>query len=381
MAKTAKMDVKDQDLLGALRNFFSAVLEREEIDALLVPLKLPMKNRIMPTLITDPQALAAADPLAPVYPFNGAKIVSRLTRKPAGGKIAVVMRPCEIRAFFELVKLNQGHREGLFIIGMDCLGAFANTDYFRFAGPDAQGSTADFVRNALSGTETAAAHGDLATACQACEHPVPEGADITVGLYGMDTSRQFLLQSESPEGEALLEAMDASPAQAPPERLSAIDALVAQRTAFRDNMFQKTRAATDSLEKLTTYLADCVNCYNCRVACPVCYCRECVFVTDVFDHDPPQYLRWARRKGAVKMPTDTIFFHLTRLAHMSTACVGCGQCSNACPNDIPVMELFRSVAHITQAGFDYRAGRSLEEKPPLSEFKVEEFEEVVGLGG
>ncbi|MBI9086272.1 MAG: Coenzyme F420 hydrogenase/dehydrogenase, beta subunit C-terminal domain [Desulfobacterales bacterium] len=379
MAKTAKIDVKDQDLLGALRSLFSAVLELEEIDAILVPVELPMKNRIMPTLVTDPEQMAAADPLAPAYPLNTAKIVSRLTRKPAGGKIAVVMRPCEIRAFFELVKLNQGHREGLFIIGMDCLGAFANTDYFRFVGPDSQGSTADFVRNALSGTDTASAHGELATACRACEHPLPEGADITVGLYGMDTSRQFLLQAETPEGETLLKDIDASPAQAPPERALAIDALVAQRTAFRDDMFQQTRAATDSLEKLTTYLADCVNCYNCRVACPVCYCRECVFVTDVFDHDPPQYLRWAQRKGAVKMPTDTIFFHLTRLAHMSTACVGCGQCSNACPNDIPVMELFRSVAHITQAGFDYRAGRSLEEKPPLSEFKVEEFEEVVGM--
>jgi formate dehydrogenase subunit beta len=144
-------------------------------------------------------------------------------------------------------------------------------------------------------------------------------------------------------------------------------------------MFAETKAATDNLEKLTTYLANCVNCYNCRVACPVCYCKECVFVTDVFNHDPMQYLKWASRKGALKMPTDTVFYHVTRLAHMSTACVGCGQCSNACPNDIPVMELFRLVAHQTQKGFDYQAGRNLEEKPPLSEFRENEFNEVVGM--
>jgi formate dehydrogenase subunit beta len=144
-------------------------------------------------------------------------------------------------------------------------------------------------------------------------------------------------------------------------------------------MFAKTSAATDTLEKLTAYLANCINCYNCRVACPVCYCKECVFVTDVFNHEPSQYLRWSARKGAIKIPTDTIFYHLTRLAHMSTACVGCGQCSNACPNDIQVMELFRTVADRTQKGFEYEAGRSLEENPPMSEFREDEFDEVVGI--
>jgi formate dehydrogenase subunit beta len=102
-------------------------------------------------------------------------------------------------------------------------------------------------------------------------------------------------------------------------------------------------------------------------------------VTDVFDHEPAQYLRWAAHRGAVKLPTDTLFYHLTRLAHMSTACVGCGQCSNACPNDIPLMELFRSVAHRTQAAFGYTAGRSPDEKPPLAEFRENEFPEVEGI--
>jgi len=115
------------------------------------------------------------------------------------------------------------------------------------------------------------------------------------------------------------------------------------------------------------------------VACPVCYCKECVFVTAVFDHEPSQYLQWSQRKGVIKLPTDTIFFHITRLAHISTACVGCGQCSNACPNDIPVMELFRAIAHQTQKAFNYQAGRDLDDKPPLSEFQEDEFQEVVGL--
>ena len=80
------------------------------------------------------------------------------------------------------------------------------------------------------------------------------------------------------------------------------------------------------------------------------------------------------------MPTDTVFYHLTRMVHMSTSCVGCGQCSNACPNDVPVVELFRTVALRTQSAFGYEPGQRLEDKPPLSEFREKEFEEVVGLG-
>jgi formate dehydrogenase subunit beta len=43
------------------------------------------------------------------------------------------------------------------------------------------------------------------------------------------------------------------------------------------------------------------------------------------------------------------------------------------------MALFRTVAHRTQAAFDYQAGRSLADNPPMSEFKEEEFEDVVGI--
>jgi formate dehydrogenase subunit beta len=380
MAKRANLEVKDQDLLTALRHFFKAVLKQGEIDAILVPRRLPMKNMVMPTLVSQPEQLDAADPLSPAFPINAAKVVSRLTRKASGGKVAAVMRPCEIRAFVELVKLKQGQTEELIVIGVDCLGAYRNQDYFRWVGEDAEMASKRFTASVLAGEGSAGDGIELAPACRVCEQPVPEGADISVGLFGIDTTTRIYVEANTAAGEELLAKLHLKPGEEPPGRKKAIDKLISERAAARDDMLTRTHADTDSLEKLTQYLAHCVNCYNCRVACPVCYCRECVFLTDVFDHEPYQYLRWANRKGAVKIPTDTIFYHLTRLAHMSTACVGCGQCSNACPNDIPVMELFRTIAHRTQAAFDYRAGRSLEEKPPLSEFRENEFQEVVGMG-
>jgi formate dehydrogenase subunit beta len=379
MAITATIDVSQQDLLASLKTFCTNLLEQEAISAVLVPQRLPMKSMAMPTLVTDPAHLDGLDPLSPAFPMNGAKVLAKLTRRPSGGKIAAILRPCEIRAFIELVKLKQARTEDVVLIGLDCLGAYGNTDYFRFVGDDAEAATRRFYEAVLSGQGAALDGADWSAACNACEASIPTSADIAIGLWGVDTNRLLLVEGQTPAGDGLLEQLGLPAGEIPAGRKEALAQLRESRTANRDKMFAATAAATDSVVKLNEYLANCVNCYNCRVACPVCYCKECVFVTDVFNHEPAQYLRWAQRKGAVKMPTDTVFYHLTRLTHMSTACVGCGQCSNACPNDIPVMELFRLVAHRTQEAFAYEAGKSVDEKPPLSEFKEDEFQEVVGL--
>ena len=377
MATTVKVPIKDQNLVSSLQDFFKTMLRDGNIDGLMVAQHLPTKSAVMPTLVTDPDKLDTADPLAPVFPINAAKVVSKLTRKPIRGKVAVVLRPCEIRAFIELVKLKQGRVEDVVLVGMDCLGAYSNVKYPDFAGDNGMEATLRFYRNIQEGKGTACDGFDVSPACKACEYPIPGNADVLIGLVGMDLKDHLLVKANTPRGADLLENLGLSSTSEPQNRAKEIEKLVAERLAYRDQMFAETSEATSDVEKLVSYLGNCVNCYNCRVACPVCYCKECVFLTDVFDHEPSQYLRWAKRKGILKMPTDTVFFHLTRIAHMSTACIGCGQCSNACPNNIPVMEIFRTVAHHTQKAFDYEAGRSLEDEPPLSIFRENEFQEVV----
>ncbi|HDI59944.1 MAG TPA: formate dehydrogenase [Desulfobacteraceae bacterium] len=379
MAKAAMIPIENGNLLAGLRQFLRQVLARPEIAAVLVPCQLPMKAMVMPTLVSDPERLSAANPLAPAFPLNAARMVSRLTRKEAGGTIVAVLRACEIRAFIELVKLRQARWEELIIVGIDCLGAYTNKDFFRIGDEDVEAFTGRFVQSALDGRDGEVDGVVLAPACQVCTDPIPNGADLVIGLLGADTGRALPVAAATEKGASLLEQLDLPGGKMPEAREAAMTDWVNRRRSKREAMGEATRSLTDSLEKLTAYLATCINCYNCRVACPVCYCRECVFVTDVFDHEPCQYLGWAGRKGAVKMPTDTVFYHLTRLAHMGTACVGCGQCANACPNDIPLAELFITASAPLQEAFDYHPGRSLDEKPPLAEFREEEFEEVVGI--
>lgn len=378
MADAIRIEVKEQDTVRSLQGFFRSLLEKGVVSALLVPRHLPGGGSVMPTLVTDPDRLDGADPLAPAFPINAAKVVSKLSRKPLGARVGVVLRPCEIRAFIELVKLKQGHVDDLVLIGIDCLGAFRNLDYHAFAlstGPDV---TRVFLEKAAAGDPQAGKGTGLSPACLACEKPTPEGSDCAIGLFGLDPARELVVLAQTDKGKGVLDAVGFPEGAEPSERGRRIDEVVAARSVHRDRMQRETAEATSDMGKLVAYLSNCVNCYNCRVACPVCYCKECVFVTDVFDHEPSQYLRWAKRKGAVKMPTDTVFFHLTRLAHMSTACVGCGQCSNACPNGVPVLELFKTISRHTQAAFKYEAGRSLEETPPLSAFREKEFSEVTG---
>ncbi|MEJ2096562.1 MAG: Coenzyme F420 hydrogenase/dehydrogenase, beta subunit C-terminal domain, partial [Deltaproteobacteria bacterium] len=336
MASTHKLEVKQGDVLQTLQDFFRSILEMEPISAVFIPQKLPMKNRVMPTLVSNPEDVKAVDPLAPIFPLNAGRLAARLTRRPIGGKILAVMRSCEIRAFIELVKLKQARTDDIILVGIDCLGAFQNRDYYRIVNDNPFETTRLFYENVLSGKDGAINGVEVAQACRACEFPVPEKADLLIGLFGMDINDHLLVQAQTETGEDFLKGINLAQAEVPARRKEVLAALMKERMAYRDAMFVNSREAFVGIDKLTAYFANCVNCYNCRVACPVCYCRECVFYTDVFDHESSQYLQWSRRKGLIKMPTDTVFYHLTRLAHMSTACVGCGQCSNACPNDIPV---------------------------------------------
>lgn len=378
MAKTVKIEVKDQNIVESLNDFLKKVLQEGELTGLMVARHLPAQNSVMPALITDVEKIDGSDPLAPAFPLNAAKVVSKLTRKPLPGQVAVVLRPCEIRAFIELVKLKQGRLEDVILIGFDCLGTYSNINYPRFTKGEGGASTPGFYKNISEGKGTARDDFDLSPACKACEFPVPDNADIAIQLIGADLNDHLIIKANTDKGEDLLGKLKLADAEEPAGRKQALEDLVKKRLAYRDRMFEEASEATNDIEKLTSYLANCVNCYNCRVACPVCYCKECVFVTDVFDHEPAQYLRWALQKGVLKMPTDTVFYHLTRMAHMSTACIGCGQCSNACPNDIPVMEIFRTIAHATQKAFDYVPGRNVEEEPPLSTFREEELRELTG---
>ncbi|MDI7276925.1 MAG: 4Fe-4S dicluster domain-containing protein, partial [Anaerolineae bacterium] len=153
-------------------------------------------------------------------------------------------------------------------------------------------------------------------------------------------------------------------------------ALLAGRAAARERTLAAWRGRVHDAASLLAEFAGCIRCHNCMVACPICYCKECLFRTATFDHPPAEYQQALQRRGAVRLPADTLLFHLTRLNHMVTSCVGCGACSSACPSRLPVATLFQAVGREVQALFGYSPGRSLEDELPLATFREDELSEV-----
>ena len=373
MAKFAKLSFKKDELNQELSEFFKGILENGAVDAVLVPMAQTKKG-VRLTLVTSAAHTAQVDPFAPIAAVSGAKIASSLTSRPSGRKVAMVLRPCEIRAVVELAKLKQVNLDDVLLIGMDCLGRYENTDFAKFQEPG--GTSESFLENAQAG-RTAIMDFDIIGACKICEFPTADNVDMRLCAIGAGNGTVFI-EAITEKGEQTLEKSGLKSGEAPAGRDEAVKRLVAVRTEARDKRFAEFRADANSFEALADRLAACVNCYNCRVACPVCYCKECVFITDTFRHTGEQFMMWADQSGMLKMPNDTLFYHLTRMTHMSLFCVGCGQCTSACPNGIDLMPLFRTCADKTQARFNYQAGRSVDEEQPMAGFKSDELVEVTG---
>lgn len=373
MAKFIKLSFKKNELNKELSGFFKGMLENGAVDAVLVPMAQAKKG-VQLTLITSAARTARVDPFAPIAAVSGAKIASALTSRPSGRKLAMVLRPCEIRAVIELVKLKQANLDNVLLIGMDCLGRYENTDFAKF---QEQGGTSEsFLENALAG-KTSMPDFDIIGACKICEFPTADNVDMRLSVIGTGNGNIFI-EAITERGVEAAEKSGLQSNETPAGRDEAVKKLIAARTEARDRKFAEFRAETNSFEALEDKLAACVNCYNCRIACPVCYCKECVFVTDTFRHTGEQFMMWADKSGMLKMPSDTLFYHLTRMTHMSLFCVGCGQCTSACPNSIDLMPLFRTCADKTQARFNYQAGRSADEEQPMAGFEPEELVEVTG---
>ncbi|MGB5932546.1 MAG: 4Fe-4S dicluster domain-containing protein [Anaerolineae bacterium] len=365
------LEVKEGDTLATLRSFLQRLLEKEIVEALLVPLEAPSGDTVMPALVKEPAHLEKANPLAPVMPVNAARLVSSLTIGKPREKIGALLRSCEIRALIELVKLQQAHLENLMIIGIDCLGTYEVTDYAKLISED-RSPTMELVRGAKEGALSPHEGYQFRSACRICEYPIPQNAALTIGLLGVD-GKMILIEAQ----EELAERLELIEGEAA-SREEAIKKLVEARIEERDRLFAQFRERVVDIPGLLAQFSTCIRCHNCTVACPICYCKECLFRTSTFEHESGRYLRWAQRKGAIQMPTDTLLFQLTRLNHMVTSCVGCGMCESACPSDIPLTTIFRAVGQEVQAMFDYLPGRSLEDELPLATFKEDELTELGG---
>ena len=128
-------------------------------------------------------------------------------------RVAVVAKPCDVRALNVLIHEQQVVRDQVFVIGVACAG------------------TMDPARAGGEGSESLAIH------CQRCKERVPTIYDALVG-----EPQEMSLEPDTWSDVVELETMTA-----------------AERLAFWTQEFER-----------------CIRCYACRQACPGCYCFECL---------------------------------------------------------------------------------------------------------
>jgi formate dehydrogenase subunit beta len=247
------------------------------------------------------------------------------------GKVGVVAKGCDARAIAICVVEKQISRENVVIIGVPCLGLIDRKKVeAKLNGREALEATVEgeHIRVKGEGFEFVLPKKEfICNSCLTCRHRNPPIYDVFVGEK----------VPETPEVDEFTKVSDL-----------------------------ESKSAKERWAHFKEELSKCIRCYACRNVCPLCYCKTC-FV----DQTMPVWF------GKTNDLTDTMIYHIVRAFHVAGRCVDCGACSRACPMEINLRELVKKTEKIMKERYNYKAGLSLEEAPPLGEFKADDSQEFI----
>jgi len=176
----------------------------------------------------------------------------------------------------------------------------------------------------------------LGMACQGMGEPKCENCDVHVPRFADEVI-----------GESDKHAPDAV------ERWKALESLMAlpadQRMSYWATEFER-----------------CVKCYACRQVCPMCYCERCL----VEKNRPTEIEPSPTAKG-------NFAWHILRAFHLAGRCIGCDECTRACPAGIDLRLLNLSLAKAAEEHFAYRAGMDFKAEPLIGAYSLQDKENFI----
>ncbi len=246
--------------------------------------------------------------------------------KEVKGNIGIVLKPCDIKSIVQLLSEELFDREKIKIIAVGCRGVVDYKKIQKYAG-GARVISASIEDNKIK-VSTIDKKFELdikdyyADKCYWCD------------IYDKPSVYDEFIESEfKPDIEPRGKFEDIENF----EKMSTEDIM-----AHWDQQFDK-----------------CIRCYACRNVCPLEICRErCITHLD----EP----NWQSQKINAK---EAKFFQMIRVIHLAGRCTECGECERVCPANIPLSKLMKKSGQIIEKLFDYRAGETIEAKPPLLTFK------------
>ena len=114
MSKALKIN---KGIEEGITDLLESLLQSEKIKGVFTLKKMNEDGAVAYSLISSPEELKKAVPLYPFMPVNAGSVLSSFTLREATEEpIAAVLRPCELRAFIELVKRAQSSLENILLI-------------------------------------------------------------------------------------------------------------------------------------------------------------------------------------------------------------------------------------------------------------------------
>lgn len=298
-----------------IRKIAFQLLDKKEVEKV-----IGFANGTIPMATTPVTIASKEDTEKLVFNSTCGLNLANYIRQPKG-KIAVIAKGCDARNIVTHVIENQVNRDLLYIIGVPCNGMIDKSkirslfeeDIVKF---EENGDT--LVVESLSKKEKLNKKDYLRHNCQLCQHKNPIIYDIMAG----EPVQEQPLENAFPDVD----------------KIAGLDA---------NGRWQHFQNLTQN----------CIRCYACRNACPLCYCPTC-FV----DESGPQWV------GKSQDQTDVLTFHFLRAFHCAGRCTDCGACVEACPMDINVRDFTRKLNKDAFDMFSWEAGINQTKRPPLDAY-------------
>jgi formate dehydrogenase subunit beta len=346
------LHIRNADTVKTLQDFLAAWWLRVELDAMLAPVELPDHSGVSAQLITRPDELEHVNPFAPVMLNNTASLIQGFVEEHPHSHLAVLLRPCELRAMIELRKRHRvcyqsvaggNPHENLVVMSVDCPGTFSEVEYVHEVSdhqPDAE-----MLHVQVSyGRQATYVPYKVRESCQMCDSPSPIAADVTIGTIGIEPQGDLLViaRDESIDTDLQLPYVTdgfASEFQVVCREMM-VGKLADQHAERRTALMEGHPLDPQSITNALAMLARCTLCADCLDACPL-YDGELAGMLGVGE---------GRQNG------HALLAEVVKVSRWLVSCSGCGMCRESCENGVPLHQLVTTLSHRIQSELHYRPG-------------------------